>query len=264
MYRFLLRPKWLAFHLLCLLTIFGMLAAAKWQWTRYNQRNDFVDLVHQRQDAEPQQLDDVLDTKSPKDIEFLRVTAAGHYVGDTQLEQINQTQDDTVGVDVLTPFQVDGGPIVIVNRGFVPYGADVPAAPTGNLVIGGTARTTQRHQAGELTDNRDGVATEVRNVDLPLISQRLGIDVAPIYVELIASKPPTPVPPTPVPPPDLSGGPPHLSYTVQWCIFSVCVVVGWVLAVRRSARKRAGGPSAGDASAAPTVNEGEHPAVPSA
>src|SRR4051794_20779477 len=92
MYWFLLRPQWLAFHVLCLLTIFGMLAAAKWQWTRYNQRNDFVDLVHHRQAAEPKELNGVLGAQSPDQIEFFRVTAAGHYIGDTQLQQINQTQ----------------------------------------------------------------------------------------------------------------------------------------------------------------------------
>jgi cytochrome oxidase assembly protein ShyY1 len=27
---------------------------------------------------------------------------------------------------------------------------------------------------------------------------------------------------------------PHLSYAVQWFIFALCAVVGWVLAVRRS------------------------------
>src|SRR5829696_6525672 len=152
MYRFLLRPKWIAFHLVCLVAVVGMLAAASWQWTRYNQRNDFVDLVHGRQAAEPQELKALLETESPNEIEFLRVTAAGHYIADDQLVQINQTQSDVGGVNVLTPFQIDDGPIVVVNRGFVPSGTDVPDAPTGDLLIGGTARTTQIRRTGELTD----------------------------------------------------------------------------------------------------------------
>jgi len=39
--------------------------------------------------------------------------------------------------------------------------------------------------------------------------------------------------PTPVLAPQLDEGP-HLSYAVQWFIFATCVVVGWVLAVRRA------------------------------
>ena len=50
----------------------------------------------------------------------------------------------------------------------------------------------------------------------------------------------TPAEPSPVQPvafPELSEGP-HLSYTIQWAIFSISVAVGWVFAVRKSIRSR--------------------------
>ena len=49
--------------------------------------------------------------------------------------------------------------------------------------------------------------------------------------------------PVPVPPPTLDEGP-HLSYAVQWFIFAAAVLLGWVLAVRRSiaAHRRAATP----------------------
>ena len=49
--------------------------------------------------------------------------------------------------------------------------------------------------------------------------------------------------------PELTEGP-HLSYAVQWFIFSAAVAVGWVLAVRKSVNARRGGgrPPAADAS----------------
>ncbi|MGA0206012.1 MAG: hypothetical protein ACO3LC_10695, partial [Ilumatobacteraceae bacterium] len=37
----------------------------------------------------------------------------------------------------------------------------------------------------------------------------------------------------PIAPPVLSEGS-HLSYAIQWLIFAACVVIGWILAVRRS------------------------------
>ena len=43
----------------------------------------------------------------------------------------------------------------------------------------------------------------------------------------------------PIVAPTLDEGP-HLSYTIQWFVFSVCVIVGWVLAVRRSIATRSG------------------------
>jgi cytochrome oxidase assembly protein ShyY1 len=238
MYRFLLRPKWIAFHVLVAAGIVSMLLLAHWQWTKYNARNDFVDLVHQRQrtdDAQP--LAPLLTGEVPADIEFRIVTATGQFLPE-QLIEINRTQGADVGVNVLTPFQIDGGPLVLVNRGFMPDGADVPAPPTGPIIVGGTARLTEVRKTGELTDNASGARNEVRRVDLPLIEDRLAVDLAPVFIELRATDPATPEPPVPVPKPDLSGGPPHLSYTIQWLIFSLAVGTGWVLAVRRSKRTR--------------------------
>jgi cytochrome oxidase assembly protein ShyY1 len=138
----------------------------------------------------------------------------------------------------LTPFQIEGGPITLVNRGFVPDGAAVPAPPSGTLRIGGYARQTEVRETGQLSDDASSTTDQVRRVDIPLISKKLDLDLAPVYVSFIGSQPASPTPPTPVPAPDLSGGPPHVGYTVQWCIFSVCAVVGWVFAVRRTAHQR--------------------------
>lgn len=246
MYSFLLRPKWIAFHLLVAAAIVGMLSAANWQWDKYNARDEFVSSVEARQDRNrtpPVPLTTILDDVTlgnarPDDVEFRIATAVGSYLGDAELLQINRTQNGVNGVNVLTPFQIDGGPVVMVNRGFVPDAVDPPEPPTGDLVIGGTVRTSQVRRTGELTDNANGDEIEVRRVDLPLIAERLGIELAPVYLEFVASDPASAEPPIPVPAPDLTGGPPHLSYSIQWLVFSLCVAVGWVFAVRRSLRNR--------------------------
>ena len=60
----------------------------------------------------------------------------------------------------------------------------------------------------------------------------------PMFVELTASRPAEPTPfPAPVDAARADDGP-HLSYAVQWFIFSAAVAVGWVLAVRKSLRTR--------------------------
>lgn len=240
MYRFLLRPKWILFHLLVVAGIYGMLNASKWQWDRYNSREAFVERVETRNDPRrtpPVPLVELLD-KRIDDIEYLIATAQGSYLPDGQLIQIQRSQDGYTGVNVLTPFQIEDGPVVLVNRGFVPDRADVPAAPSGQLLIGGTVRTSQKRQTFQLTDNASGDDVEVRRVDLPLIEQRIDMDLAPVYLEFINSVPATPTPPTRLPAPDLTDGPSHLSYTIQWLIFAIAVGVGWFLAVRRSSRPK--------------------------
>ncbi|HEY4333015.1 MAG TPA: SURF1 family protein [Ilumatobacteraceae bacterium] len=238
MYRFLLRPKWILFHVAVLVAAVGMLGLARWQYNRLEQRNAFIDLVHGREAAEPQELTSLLGTTPLSQIEYARVTATGSYLTTGQMVDINQVEDGVNGSYILTPFQITGGPLIIVNRGFVEDRATIAPAPAGTLVIGGTARASEPHTTGELTDNNSSDKTLIRRVDLTEISKRIGSPVAPIFIDFIASKPTSTEPPIPVGLPDLSGGPPHLSYTIQWCIFSTCAVAGWVFAVRKSLKKR--------------------------
>jgi cytochrome oxidase assembly protein ShyY1 len=67
------------------------------------------------------------------------------------------------------------------------------------------------------------------------LAQQLDGDVVMAYVDMTASAPADTPLLEPVARPDLSEGP-HRGYAVQWFIFTVCVAVGWVLAVRRSVR----------------------------
>jgi len=256
MHSFLLRPKWIVFHLVVVAAIFGMLSASKWQFDRYDARNEFVERVEVRQDLDrtpPVPLETVLDNPVAE-IEYRVATATGSYLPDRQLIQILRTQDGVNGVNLLTPFQIDGGSIVLVNRGFVPDNGDVTPPPTGKLTIGGSIRATQDRRLGDLTDNASGDDAEVRRIDLPIIEERIGIDLAPVYLDFIGSDPASAEPPIPVPPPDLTGGPPHLSYTFQWLAFSIAVAVGWVLAVRRSVRTNRKRLAAGAAMATGTAD----------
>lgn len=239
MYRFLLRPKWILFHIVVVASAIGMLGLAQWQWERHNERNAFVAKVTARELAEPVELVPLLANTAAGAIEYSRVTASGTYIADEQFTEILQVRDGVNGVNVLTPFQIDGGPIVVVNRGFIAEGQAVPDPPAGTLRVGGMARTTEVRQTGQLTDDNDGAqSNELRRIDLDLISKRLAVPLAPVYLDFIASDPPSPQPPAPPLAPDLSGGPPHVSYTIQWITFSMAVLAGWVFAVRRSVRTR--------------------------
>jgi len=264
MYRFLFRPKWILFHVAVIAAVVGMLSLARWQWNKHLDRDAFAAKVHARQDAEPTELAPLMASKSAADIEYFRVTATGEYLRTGQLTEINVTQGSVNGVNVITPFQVDGGPVVIVNRGFVPDGTSVPPPPDGTFLIGGTARTSEHRHTGEISDSTDSANTQVRRVDLVVIAKILGRTVSPVYIDLIGSKPTAPSPPTPVPAPNLSGGPPHVSYTVQWIIFSIAAIVGWVLAVRRSVRTRRAAGVAGEADVPLAAVSADDPAPPSA
>ena len=239
MYRFLLRPKWIMFHIAIATAAIAMLYLAAWQFGKYQDRNDFRSMVAAREAAEPQPLQPLLAAKQqPSAIEWFRVTATGRYLTDRQLREINVSQGGVVGANIVTAFQVDGGPLLVVNRGFLGDAQPVPQPLAGPIVIGGRARTFETRRTGELSDDGSSDNDEIRRIDLAVVQQRFGHDVAPVYIDLIASKPAQGPSPVPVPAPSLEGGPPHLSYTFQWIIFSICALAGWVFAVRRSARNR--------------------------
>jgi cytochrome oxidase assembly protein ShyY1 len=94
--------------------------------------------------------------------------------------------------------------------------------------------------------------TELNTIDVGRIQAQLARPLAGDYVEL-EEPAPTAADGLPVLPPlpELSNGP-HLSYTVQWFIFTVCAGVGWVLVVRKSARAQLNPPPSAPATAEPT------------
>ncbi len=242
MYRFLLRPRWIGFHLLVLAAVVLMVNLGFWQLRRLDERREFNATVTERIEQGAVPLDVVLDEagNDPGSVEWRLVTASGTYLPD-QILVFNRSQGGRPGDNVVTPLELDDGRIVLVNRGFVPLGLDVPSAPTTPVEVLGRARPSEERRRGQLTDAADGPVTEVRRVEIDRIAPQLPGEVVPVYVDLVLSEPPAgPDDPIPVPAPELDEGP-HLSYAVQWFIFAACVVVGWVLAVRRSVRARRSG-----------------------
>jgi cytochrome oxidase assembly protein ShyY1 len=186
-------------------------------------------------------------------VQWRPVTIEGTWLAE-QIVWFNRSQDGLAGDNVLGAMTTPGGTTVVVNRGFVSLGEEIPPAASGDVEVLARVRAPHVRQTGELTDAVDGEVTEVRRVDLDQLATQLPGDVAPVYVDLIAADPAlTEADPTPVPMPELDEGP-HLSYAMQWFIFGVCVAIGWVLAVRRSigVRRAASSSTASSATSSPT------------
>jgi cytochrome oxidase assembly protein ShyY1 len=240
MYRFLLRPKWLAFHLLVVTAIVVMINLGFWQLRRLDERREFNATIEARYDAPPADLDDLLpepgDERAAEAVEWRPVRASGTYLPDEAVFVVNRSQNGLAGRNVAVPLLLDDGRVLVVNRGFVPLGVDVPRVPSNEVDVLGRLRTTQERGLGQLSDPAEGELTEIQRIDLPRLASQLPGGVVPMYLDLVASDPPETGPfPEPVAAPTLGEGN-HLSYAVQWFIFATAVAVGWVLAVRRSIR----------------------------
>lgn len=239
MYKFLLKPKWIGFHLLCLATIVAMINLGFWQLRRLDEKQTFNDRVTAHTDEGVAPLSEVIGADDPDEVIYRRVEATGTYLATPQFEVVNVTQEGTTGRDAVNALQLDDGSLIIVNRGFVPTGSPVPAPPTGEVQVLARLKVGQSAHTGQPSDDGSQQLTEIRRVDLKALGQQFDQPLAPMYLELLESQPAEPKSVSAVAFPELSEGP-HLGYAVQWFIFTVCVGVGWVLAVRKSARTRAG------------------------
>jgi len=142
MYRFLLRPKWIAFHLLCLVGVIGMLWLCSWQLRRLDERKDFNAEVVARSEQTPVTIDELLAEPdfSPGEATWRRVTAQGVWLPQ-QVIVFNRSQNGLAGDNVLTALEQDNGTTVLVNRGFVPVGVDPPDLGEGEALVGEFAPT---------------------------------------------------------------------------------------------------------------------------
>jgi cytochrome oxidase assembly protein ShyY1 len=239
--RFLLGPKWLLSHLLVVLLIVTMVNLGFWQLRRLDERRDRNALIEGRQNEQEVPIQRLVAPGDDGDkvgtVRFRKVTATGTYDGGATVEVRNRTQDGVAGVWMLTPLVLDDGERVGIVRGFVALGTNGDPAPSPPP--DGQVRVT-----GVLADPTkfDGTAPKDAKtlVDQP--------DTLPAVVLADESAPPEPAalrpdsedPASaivPVAPPELGEGP-HLSYAVQWFIFSTIAVVGYPLILRRVIERR--------------------------
>ncbi|MGW7197723.1 SURF1 family cytochrome oxidase biogenesis protein [Streptomyces chryseus] len=247
MYRFLLSRQWVILTLLMLVLIPTMVELGFWQLHRHEHRVAQNALISGNLRAKPLAVGDITSPGHtvPRDDYWRRVTATGTY--DTAHEVVVRRRtdaDDQVGFHVLTPLIMDDGRAVLVNRGWVPFGADqqaypkVPAAPGGEVTVTGRLKADETTAGSGIKDLSGLPPRQVMLINSEQQANALGRPVLGGYIEQTEPVPAGPKPQL-VPDPDADSIGPHMAYAVQWWLFAAAVPVGWVVLVRRELRDRA-------------------------
>ena len=207
-----------------------------WQLDRLHGRREINAAIREGLALPARPLDELLAEHPARSLGFRQVTVTGTYEAADEIILYGRSLDGRNGNHVLTPLRPsDGGPSVIVDRGWVPFEMDTPpvadaAPPAGEVTVTGALFPP---------DATGGAALEsptVSRVDLTQLAATLGEDVLPMYILLADQQPPQPgALPTPAPLPELTEGP-HMSYALQWFAFATIAVVGLVVLVRRDLR----------------------------
>ena len=198
---------------------------SNWQFTRNEERAAQLALVDANYDADPVPLAEVLapgGELAPSD-EWTPVVLTGSYLPDEQVLVRNRPHGGTAAFEVLVPFRLDDGRILVVDRGWVPPGesqADpdvVPAAPEGPA----TVVVRLRPEEAVPSSGRSAQDGQVPTLNLGLVDEQVAgsIELG-AYGVLVSEDPAPATAPEPLESPSEDPGP-HLSYAIQWILFAV-------------------------------------------
>ncbi|HKS43780.1 MAG TPA: SURF1 family protein [Amycolatopsis sp.] len=233
-FKFLFRPSWLALVGGVLVFAFACFyLLSPWQFSRNTQREAQNDAIQASLTADPKPLDEVLppgvapDTKT----EWSRVTITGTYLPGQEVVARLRTVQGEPAFEVLTPLRTTGGPIVLVDRGYLSPG-DHGVVPPYAAPPAGTVQVEARIRADE-TDpkNRDAFADASTGgrlqsyaVDSRVVARSSGLAIRPGYFQLDENQPGVL---NALPLPQLDSGP-FFSYALQWIAFGVMALGGLV------------------------------------
>lgn len=236
MYRFLATPRWIAATVFVVAVVAGCTWAGFWQLRRLDERVAHNALVAERLDADPAPVEELLAAGDADDLAYRRAWARGRFLPEEEVLVRSRVHAGSAGFHVLTPFRLDDGTLLVVNRGWVPLSMDTPPVsvrpPSGPVRIDGILRD----EGGTSRDSSSGRVTVLSDIDLELLDAQLPGPVAPVWMQLSGSPSDLPVP---LPEPETTDEGPHLSYAIQWFSFATVGVVGYIALVRRSARTKA-------------------------
>lgn len=234
--------RWLGFTAFVLLMVLLCVVLARWQWGRYQLRQQQNAALDAALAAPAVPVEDLLDAKPadpgtprlPEGLTWRAVTATG--VFDTSGERAvrRRPQDGRNGFWIVTPLRTSDG-VLLVNRGWLPVGDDPTRTPPAPPPPAGEVSIVGRLRAGEATDRSGELPVgQAWAADPQMLVAPAAADRYPAYVQLISSQPTGEQGLAELPVPGHRGTN-NLVYTVQWLVFAVVGIIGWLMLIRREA-----------------------------
>ena len=223
---------------------------ANWQFSRSDERNGEIALVEQNYDREPVPFDEAVPNANVFDpkTEWLPVTLEGQYLADEQILARNRPHGGSSAFEVLVPFQLTDGRIIIVNRGWVAPGEGtlpdvVPEPPSGeNVSVVVRLRPSEGVPRTGIGAN-EGEYLTFKSINLPTIAEHTGENtVTSVYGLMVSENPAVADVPRQVEPPTEDPGP-HLSYAIQWILFALMgfIFIVYIIRTERAQRREDAG-----------------------
>lgn len=225
----LLRPGWIALTLVVTaFTYLCFMVLAPWQLGKNTKTARENNQIEYSLNTPPVPLKTLLpqqDSSVPKS-QWRQVTATGRYLPDVQVLARLRVVDAGQAFEVLAPFVVDGGPTVLVDRGYVrpepgSHVPPIPRPPTKAVSITARLRDSEPVMIDKEPFSRDGVQ-QVYSINIEQVAELTKIRLAGSYLQLIGNQPGGL---GVIDIPHLDAGP-FLSYGIQWISFGILAPIG--------------------------------------
>ncbi len=240
---FALSPGWIAAALAALAfaaTCFFLLAP--WQFSQHETRSTQNAAIQAALAAAPATATDLLSTtgQPPAEALWRVVTATGTFDPSRQVQvRLRQDANGNPVSEVITPFRLNSGQWLLVDRGYVSFvdvrnNVPIAALPGGSVTISGRVQQEQtdpRNRQPTIVDDR----VEAYAINKSAVTGATVGGARPSeqflrgYVQLTANSPGVL---TPIDVPQTDAGP-FLSYALQWAVFGVLALIGFGVFVHR-------------------------------
>jgi len=237
--------RWLGYLALVIVFSVTCVLLSKWQFARLDEVRAQIQLIDRNYAAAPVPITELLTPGQPlnPENEWRSVVVTGRYVAELQVLVRNRTHDGVSGFDIASPLEDSSGALFVVDRGWIPTGADgrtpsaIPALPSGPVTVVARLRTTEPILKGQ--SDTSELVSSFHIAELAKAWNR------PAYTGaygLLASVTPPGSNGALAAKPDIGEGN-HLSYALQWIAFALLAFVALLWAIRNERRIRSGVPA---------------------
>ena len=231
MFKNLIKPRWIALTLFLLILIYLFIRLSNWQFDRYDQRVLRNESTNVALSLAPKKIDSVSQMSDLKQWEKIELT--GSYLSDQSKLVRKQYLENNLGFWVITPFKIQNGENILVNRGWIPIGSSassnqsIPLAPVGTVNLEGYLQSFNE----SITQPKDLPLNQVNTIDYKYFESAIANN---FYVQL-ANSSPMDNQVAIIPLPELSNGP-HFSYAIQWILFALLLPIGWYVLLKNETK----------------------------
>ena len=231
MFKNLTRPRWIALTVVLLGLIYLFIRLSDWQFDRYDQRIIRNEQATSALSSAPKNI--VSSSQLSEMKQWERVEINGTYLNEQSKLVRKQYLGNSLGFWIITPFKIQNGDNILVNRGWIPIGSSastnqsIPTAPTGKINIEGYLQPFKL----STTQPKDLPLNQVNTIDYKYFDFNITND---FYLQLAKSSPMDNQVAI-IPLPELSNGP-HLSYAIQWILFALLLPIGWYVLLKNESK----------------------------